>query len=297
VAVTVRRRALLAALAIVGAARTTACAQSDSASRSWNQPVTPFRVAGNIYYVGASDVTSFLITTPRGHVLIDGGLPETPPLILAGIRTLGFRPEDVRLILASHAHYDHAGGLAELKRVTGARLVAGAGDSALLRRGGLRDPNFGDRFPFPAVSPDRLVGDGDTVSLGGIALVARVTPGHTRGCTTWTTTVRERGREYGAVFICSASVPGYRLVGNGKYPDIVADYRRTFGILRSLRCDVFLGAHGVFFSLSEKMRRLEARPDSNPFMDPDGCRAYVDQAERTFETRLREQTAEAVRSP
>jgi metallo-beta-lactamase class B len=293
-----RRPSLLAALTVAAAATSAgaiACAQTDSASRSWNRPVRPFKIADNIYYVGASDVTSFLITTPRGHVLVDGGLVETAPLILASIRALGFRPEDVRLILASHAHYDHAGGLAELKRVTGAALAAGAGDSALLVRGGMGDPNFGDRLPFPAVTPDRLVRDGDTLTLGGVTLVARVTPGHTRGCTTWTTTVREGDRERGVVFICSASTSGYRLAGNEKYPDIAADYRRTFGILRSLRCDVFLGAHGVFFSLEEKIRRLEQQPAENPFVDPDGCRAYIDHAERTFETRLREQADTAER--
>lgn len=273
-----------------GLAARPAAAQTDSLSRSWNQPVRPFRIAGNIYYVGASDVTSFLIATPQGHVLIDGGLPETPPLILASIRALGFRPEDVRLLLNSHAHYDHAGGLAELKRVTGATLVASAGDSALLARGGVGDPNFGDRYPFAPAMPDRIVRDRQSVTLGGTTLVARVTPGHTRGCTTWTTVVRDGGRELGVVFICSATVPGYRLVANGAYPDIVADYRRTFGILRSLRCDVFLAAHGSFFSLREKMQRLEAGTDQNPFVDPQGCRAHVDRAERTFETQLRRQT-------
>jgi metallo-beta-lactamase class B len=229
-------------------------AQSDSLSRSWNQPVRPFRIAGNIYYVGASDVTSFLITTERGHILLDGGLPETAPLILASIRALGFRPQDVKLILNSHAHYDHAGGLAELRRVTGARVVASAGDSALLARGGLGDPNFGDRLPFPPIQPDSVVHDRSAITLGGTTLVARVTPGHTRGCTTWTTTVVEGANRHGVVFICSATVPGYRLVGNTAYPDIVSDYRRTFDILRSLRCEVFLAAHGSFFSLLDKAR-------------------------------------------
>src|SRR6185503_14158379 len=149
-----------------------------------NDPVEPFRIVGNVHYVGASDVTSFLITTPQGHILIDGGFAETAPMIVANIRKLGFDPRDVRLILNSHAHLDHAGGIAELRRVTGAKFLASAPDAAQLARGGTDDPQFGNRFPFPPAPPDRLVRDGERVTLGGTTLTAHITPGHTRGCTT-----------------------------------------------------------------------------------------------------------------
>src|SRR5687768_6743420 len=166
-----------------------ACAQSDPVSRSWNQPVPPFRITGTLYYVGATDITSYLITTPKGHIVIDGGFEETAPMILANIARLGFRVKDVRILLSSHAHYDHAGGLAELKRVTGATLYATAGDVGQLGRGGLDDPQFGNMFPFTPVLADELVADKQKISLGGTTMTAHLTPGHTRGCTTWTTRI------------------------------------------------------------------------------------------------------------
>src|ERR1044071_2913120 len=154
-------------------------APSLSPQPAGNPPVEPFRIAGNLYYLGGSDVTSFLITTPSGHIVIDGGYEEMAPAILANIARLGFHPEGVRILLNSHAHFDHAGGLAALKRATGAQFIASRGDAPLLRRGGHDDPQFRDRFHFPPIVPDRIVDDGDTVTLGGTTLIARVTPGHT----------------------------------------------------------------------------------------------------------------------
>lgn len=256
---------------------TAAFAQKDPESRSWNQPVTPFRIAGNLYYVGASDITSFLITTPRGHIVLDGGFEETAPMILANIRTLGFEPKDVKILLSSHAHYDHAGGLAELKRATGATFYASVRDVAQHARGGLDDPQFGNRFPYPPVFADRLLRDGDRVSLGGTTLVAHMTPGHTPGCTTWTMKLRD-GRN--VIFVGSASAPGYKLIGNPLYPNAVDDYRATFATLRSLNPDIFLGAHGVFFGLKEKMK-------TGAWVDPAGYRAYVERAEKAIEDALK----------
>src|SRR5919106_6209704 len=161
-------------------------AQTDDASRAMNQPVKPYRVIGNIYYVGASDVSAFLITTPDGHILLDSGFLETVPQIKQNMAQLGFRLEDIKILLNSHAHYDHAGGLAELKRLTGAKLMTSEGDIPLLASGGKGDPNFGDRFSFEPVKPDRTLRDGDKVELGGVTMVARMTPGHTKGCTSWT---------------------------------------------------------------------------------------------------------------
>jgi metallo-beta-lactamase class B len=259
---------------------TSAFAQKDPLSRSWNQPVEPFRIAGNLYYVGASEITSFLITTPQGHVVIDGGFEETAPMILANIRRLGFRVEDVRILLNSHAHLDHAGGLAALKKATGARFIATRADASLLARGGLDDPQFADRLPFPPIHPDRIIDDEGRVTIGGTTLIARITPGHSPGCTTWTTVVNDHGKRRSVVFVGSASVPStYNLTTNRRYPHAAEDYRRTFAILRSLHPDIFLGSHGNFFSLEEKIR-------SRKFVDPSGYVAYVERSERAFEKHL-----------
>src|SRR5215831_4170076 len=173
--------------------------QADPTWRSWNQPVEPVRIVGNIYYVGASDVASYLITTPQGHILLDGGFPETAPLIRDNIRKLGFKPEDVKFLLSSHAHSDHAGGLAQLKQWTGAQFVVSREDGAQMARGGHGDFAWGDKFTFPPLQPDRIVADGDTVSIGDAVMTAHLTPGHTKGCTTWTTNVEENGHRYHVV--------------------------------------------------------------------------------------------------
>src|SRR5688572_2223731 len=259
-------------------------AQADPVSRSWNQPVDPFRIAGNLYYVGASDVTSFLITTREGHILIDGGFEETAPMILANVRRLGFRIEDVRVLLASHAHYDHAGGLAALERASGTTFHASRGDAPLFSRGGRRDPQFRDRFPFPPIQPDRLIEDGEKVTLGDATLVARLTPGHTPGCTTWTTTITDEAASYDVVFLCSPTVPApYRLTANRRYPDAVADYRRQFETLRSLEPDIWLASHGSFFD-------LEGKRKSGSFVDPDGYRTFVEAQAKAFQAHVAGET-------
>src|SRR4030095_15706394 len=167
------------------------CGQADETARSWNQPVKPFRIAGNLYYVGASDLSSLLIITPQGHILLDSGLVETEPQIQQNVAKLGFRLEDVKVLINTHAHYDHAGGLALLKRLTGATLMASEADAALLAAGGKGDPNFGDTLAYEPVKVDRILRDGDKVELGGVTLTAHLTPGHTKGNTTWTMTVND----------------------------------------------------------------------------------------------------------
>ncbi|HKU76050.1 MAG TPA: subclass B3 metallo-beta-lactamase [Pyrinomonadaceae bacterium] len=265
------------------------CAQADETSRSWNQPVKPFRIIGNLYYVGAYDVSSFLIVTSEGHILLDSGLVETVPQIQKNVVQLGFRLEDVKVLINSHAHYDHAGGLALLKRLTGAKLMASEADAALLAAGGKGDPNFGDRFVYEPVKADRILHDGDKVELGGVTMVARLTPGHTKGNTTWTMTVNDGGKQYNVVFAGSASVPGYKLVDNPNYPGIVADYERTFQVLKSLPCDIFLGPHGNFFDLITKSKLLEQGNKSNPFIDPQGYKRYIEDTEKTFRKELERQ--------
>lgn len=267
------------------------CAQQNENDRKMNQQVKPFRIIGNIYYVGASDVTSFLIVTPEGHILLDAGFAETVPQIRENVKKLGFRLEDVKFLLNSQSHYDHAGGLADLKKLTHAQLVASEGDRPGLENGGKNDFQFGDTLAYAPVKVDRVVKDGEEISLGGVKMKAVITPGHTRGCTTWTLDVPHNGKNYSAVFVCSASIPGYKLVGNEKYPNIVGDYETTFVKLKSLKPDVFLGAHGVFFDLLGKAEKLRAASNPNPFIDPAGYEKYVAEAEKTFRERLAQENA------
>jgi metallo-beta-lactamase class B len=257
--------------------------------REWNQPVDPFRIAGNLYYVGAREVASYLVATPQGHVLIDSGFEETVPQVLANLETLGFRPADVKLLLATHAHSDHVGGMATLRERTGASIALSAGDGELTRRGGKGDPNFGDRFAYRAFTPDRTLHDGEVVTLGGSALTANLTPGHTPGCTTWSLTVEERGRPLRVVILCSVTAPGYRLVGNAAYPNIAEDYRATFARLAAMEADVFLAAHGSFFGLLDKRAALARNPPENPFVDPAALPAHIVRLREAFERRLAEQ--------
>lgn len=280
------RSTLWGSLLLVIAATTQA--QQSEEWRSWNQPVKPFRIIGNIYYVGASGVTAFLITTPQGHILLDGGFAETAPLILKNIRTLGFQPQDVKYIVFSHAHSDHVGGLAELKRVTSAKLLSSQQDAPMLRSGGKGDFTFGDRFLFPAVEPDKLFADGEAVSLGATSLAAHLTPGHTKGCTSWTMPVQEGSQTYRVLFHCSTTVPGHKLVKNSGYPEIVSDYEASFRTLRALPCDVLLAPHAGFFALPEKREKM--RPGApNPFVDARGCRAFIEESAKSFQRELQKQ--------
>jgi metallo-beta-lactamase class B len=263
--------------------------QDDSERRAWNRPVKPFRVVGNIYYVGVAGVTSFLITTPEGHILLDGGLPETAPLIQESVKQLGFKLEDVKVLLNSHAHFDHAGGLAQLKKVTGAKLMISEADAKLISSGGRGDFFWGDKLTFEPAQVDRLLHDKDKVELGGVTMIARITPGHTKGCTTWTMKVKEGGRELDVVFVGSTTVPGYKLVNNAQYPNIIEDYAYTFALLKSLKCDVFLAPHGDFFSLNEKMRLMEKGAKVNPFIDPQAYRQFVRWTENAYQQQLKKE--------
>lgn len=264
----------------------------DARSQAWAAPVAPFRIADNLYYVGAADITSYVIATREGLILIDGGFAQMAPQVVANLHTLGFDIRDVRIILTTHAHYDHVGAIAELKRLSGARLYVSAGDAEQMAHGGHGDFAFGDRFLFPPVHADHILHDGDVVRLGEAHLTAHITPGHTRGCTTWTIPVRVGGRTLSALDICSLTAPGYRLVGNDAYPNIVSDFRATFRRLSALRCDIPLGSHGNFFDLTEKRQHLGAA--GNPFVDPAGCRGIVAGAREAFDAQLaRQQQAPA----
>ncbi len=257
-------------------------AQYAPAVPQWNRPAEPFRIIGNIYYVGASDVSAWLITTPAGHILLDTGFDETVPMIEAGVSKLGFRLGDIRLLLATHAHYDHAGGLAAVRAKTGARLLANPRDRDQFARGGRGDFAFGDRIPFPPVQADGELRDGQRIRLGGVVVTAHFTPGHTRGCTSYSTRVREGGRVYDVVFPCGLSAPGYQLVDNPRYPGIADDFELSFAKLRRLPCDVFLGGHSWDFGLEAKREAMRAGKGAEAFVDPAGYRAWLDRVEAAF---------------
>lgn len=253
-----------------------------------NQPVTPFRIIGDIYYVGASHVTSYLIHTSGGLVLLDGGFAETAPQIESNIVQLGFRLSDVKILLNGHAHPDHAGGLAALKRDTGARFYAMDAEVVPLEHNGQGTFYRGDRKLFESIHVDHILHDGDTVTLGGVTLTAHLTPGHTPGCTTWTMKVVEGGKSYDAAFICQLTLPDDQsLTHDPDYPHIAQDYAHTFAVLGAMPCEVFLGEHDYMFDLEGKMARLAAHPATNPFIDPTGCRRFVDKSKHEFEAALK----------
>jgi len=262
-------------------------AQATEEWRSWNRPVEPFKIAEDLFYVGASDIASYLITTKAGHILVDGGFVETAPQIEANIAKLGFKLGDVKVLLNTHAHFDHAGGLAALKAKSGARLLASSLDAPLLEAGGKGDFRWGDEGAYPPVTVDRRLADGETVALGGVELTARVTAGHTKGCTTWTW----KTGELDVVLVCSASILDYRFVGQESYPGIRADFERTFATLRKLAAGIFLAPHTGFFDLESKRARLGG--EANPFVDPEGYRAWVERAEKAFRDELERQQREA----
>jgi metallo-beta-lactamase class B len=265
-------------------------AQQDERDREWNKPVQPFRIIGNVYYVGAVEITSFLITTPEGHILLDGGFAETAPQIKENIAKLGFKLSDVKILLNSQAHYDHAGGLAELKRLTGAKMLASAEDKILMENGGRNDFAFDDRFPYEPVRVDQIIKDGEQIRLGGVALKTIITPGHTKGCSSFLLEGRENGRKYSVVFVGSTTAPGYKLVDNPKYPGIIGDYEKTFRILQKLKADVFLASHGAFFKLTEKAEKIRAGRSPNPFIDPQGYRDFLTESEKAFREKIKEQS-------
>jgi metallo-beta-lactamase class B len=263
---------------------------------SWTEPVEPFRVIANVHYVGTADLTSFLITTPAGHVLLDAPLEENVPHILGAIRALGFDPADVEILISSHAHFDHAGGFARIKEATGARLLLSRADAALVERGGRDDFAFGDRGAFTPARVDGFVADGDVMELGGVRLRAVLTPGHTKGGTSWLLDVEEGGETYRVLFANSLSAPGYDLVGNQKYPTILDDYRASFDRLAAIEADVFLATHGSFFQLREKRAELAAREAAgegpNPFVDREASKRYVERWRGIVEGQVLDQEAE-----
>jgi metallo-beta-lactamase class B len=256
---------------------------------SWKSVMPPRHIIGNIYYVGMSGVCSWLITTPDGDILIDSTFEECVPQISKNIEQLGFHVGDVKWILSSHAHVDHTGGHALLKKLSGARIAASAADAHVLETGGADDfsPFPKELLAYKPVKADRIVKDGDVVSLGGVSLTAHLTPGHTKGATTWTMQVQDGGQTYNVVFFSSVSiVPPTRLVNNPDYPNIAEDYATTFKTLKSLPCDIFFAPHGDQFGLDEKLQRLEQGASPNPFIDPAGWHRLITNTENAYTRQL-----------
>jgi metallo-beta-lactamase class B len=257
---------------------------------SWNGPMKPFRIIGNVYYVGMTGVSSFLIATPAGHILLDTGFEGSVPRIRDSVERLGFKLTDIKILLNSHAHLDHCGGHARIKELTGARIVMSEADAALLASGGTNDftPYSIDMKSYPPAATDQLIHDGESVSLGGSDLICHLTPGHTKGCTTWTMDVREEGKVYHVLFFGSTTVlEGVGLVNNPKYPQITDDYAATFAKLKSLSCDVFLAPHAGFFDLAAKRERMVQGKTPNPFIDPLGYRSCIEKSQEAFQGRLK----------
>ncbi len=254
----------------------------------WYEPFPAHKVIGNVYYVGSRDLATYLITTPEGHILINSGFDRTVPLIQKSVESLGFKMTDVKVLLASHAHSDHVAGLARLRKLTGARVFVMRGDDQVIASGGKGQYLYAaDRWDPCKV--DRVLKDRDEVQLGGVTLVARLTPGHTRGCTTWAWRVEDGGKKVDVVVIGSPNVnPGYQLVNNKDYPEIAGDFARTFEVLKSLPCDVFLGAHGSYYGMVERHALLR-KAKTNPFVNPKGYREYVALKEREYRKKLAEQ--------
>jgi len=282
-----KRRGLSVLLAVAAVAAVVLFGRwRDASNRGGQRPAEPFRIAGNLYYVGANDVAAFLLTGPEGHVLIDGGYPGTAPMIMASIARLGFRVADVAVLLNSEPHQDHAGGLAALQAASGAKLWASEASAVTLAAGGA-DPDLAwplravmriGLLGYPAVRVDHRVRDGDTIRVGPTTLTAHVTGGHTRGCTTWSFTVRDGDRVLNVVSACSLVV-----LGGMRYPEQAADLERTFRTLRGLPADIWVSSHARLWGRYRKfVARDTARHPVDPFIDPDGYRAYVDSGEARF---------------
>ncbi len=258
----------------------------------WTRPIQPYHVAGHTYYVGTQGLAVFLVVTPGGHILINSTLESNVPLIRDSVGKLGFKFRDIKVLLISHAHWDHCAGSAAVVQATGAKYMVMDADVPVVESGGKTDFQYAndpaDRYP--AVKVDRVLHDGDQVTLGGITLTARKTPGHTKGCTTWTWTEVEAGQNLHVVVVGSPNVnPGYKLVGNRLYPEIAPDYDTTFRVLKSLPCDIFLGAHGGYYEMTGKIARM-GQSGLNPFIDPEGYKLYVAERERAFRKELARQT-------
>ena len=261
-----------------------------SAQANWNKPAEPFHIIDNIYYVGTEGLGAYLFTGPEGHVLLDGATPEGAAVIKANIGKLGFRLNDVKILLNSHAHFDHSGGLAELKAATGAKLHAMEGDVSALEGGFYLGSEDNKAMGAPPVKVDRILKDGDKVELPGIELVAHATPGHSRGCTSWGMTASAYGDNYEVLVFCSATVAANRITPPLQYEGIIEDYRTTFAKAKTMTVHIPLAPHPEFFGLLEKAEKGKADTSQNFFIDPGAFQPFIARLETAFETTLKQRT-------
>ena len=259
---------------------------------NWTKPTEPFKVIGNIYYVGTNGLAMYLITTPQGHILIDTGVPEVTSQIKSSIEKLGFKVADIKYILNTQAHFDHTGGFAEIKKESGAQLVAGARDKPLIEGGYYPGQESTVELKFPPAKVDRAVKEGDTVSVGDVTITAHDTPGHTPGCTTWTMNVKDGNDARSVIFFCSATIALNKLVSNPTYPGIIDDYKKTFAWARGVNAEVFLAPHPEMYGMEAKRAKIsEGGP--NPFVKPGEFNEYAAGMEKSFDEGLAKQTVEA----
>ncbi len=264
--------------------------QYESMIKEWNQPFKPFQIIGNIYYVGTSSLACYIIKTNRGLILLDTALQESSPIVRANIESLGFKLKDVKIMLSSHAHFDHVAGHAEMKAATGAKVYAMKADAEIMESGGQK--GFHPIKPFyKPFKVDKTLKDGETVRLGEVAMTAHLTPGHTEGNTAWTMIVEENGKKYNVVFTCSLSInPGVRMVNNPTWAGVKEAYAKSFQVMKSLPCDVFLGPHAPFFDMEKKIKRIGSQP--NPFIDPNGLRDFVETNEKAYKAQIQRERDE-----
>jgi metallo-beta-lactamase class B len=251
----------------------------------WNKPFKPFRIIGNIYYVGTNDLACYLITTPSGHILLDTALEQSHDLVKGNIESLGFKLKDIKIIISSHAHFDHVAGHADMKAATGAHVFASAADAVVLESGGKK--GFYPLGDYKPVKVDRIIKDGETISLGGIKMTAHLAPGHTEGNTGWTMVVTDNNKKYDVVFVPSMSInDGVHMVDFKPWPGVGDAYAKSFAMLKQLHCDVFLGPHARFFDMENKALKLETNPTTNPFIDPAGFQQYIASFEQAYKDQL-----------
>lgn len=286
-------KALIAILLLCVCALVVRFSFASYTQNDWTEPFPAFRIAGNLYYVGSRGLASYLITTPEGHILINSNMEANVPMIRTSVESLGFKFTDIKILLISHGHWDHCAASATIKRLTGAKYMVMDGDVSVVESGGKTDFQYGNdpSNHYAATSVDRILRDGDEVKLGDTVLTARLTPGHTKGCTTWTMKVKDGLKTRDVVIVGSPNVnPGYNLVDNKLYPSITGDFERTFAVLKSLSCDYFLGAHGSYFDLEAKYARMKGGAAA-AFIDPEGYKNFVADREQAFRRELTKQKA------